>query len=1210
MGSKRAAQSAFQGKRKRAHHSPTPPSPSSSVHYEVEDSSQSDDSQSTDSDYSAIQLFGASRIPARATAVATPSTLSTQVDLPIPSAQPTQSAVPKPASDSASFDPEQCRPSYLPIFRTSDIVVRELSGDRSEKELHDFTFTQWLDYFLTHPSFAGERGYLFSDEQYCTLLGYLTYDKPDARVIDYVVEKELDKTWEMWLYHETRDSTYQYLLMSYRGASVNDMQIAPVLVTFKEPATKKGGKVTRRRPTSSTPTTTGLYRRCVPHSQIEQVIELCHAGPLKKTKHLGQLATWDRLKADYDGISREIVRMYVKKCRTCQQEVRRQHRAALVPITAKRLFERIVIDLIDFTLKPSHGYRYIFHAVDHFSKYHWAWAIPNKEAATVAVHLATLLADVGPVQFIQSDQGGEFKGHEVQAVLAEFNCRPVNSSPYTPSTNGLVERGNGMLKAALNHWFIQEKTQDWYPPLARIRYQINCCKPRTTRYSPYELVFGKKPPSWDGLEQPWPLDADTLASAQMADEEQAAAAGAAAAASAAAAVTGTAAEAAAVTAAVVDTTSSAAALLATIAVDRSSQLPQHNSQLPVQVSQLRAAKSQQSAQPVHNSQLPARSLQLRAALTQEYPEHVLDLPVSEPGVLNNYVANELNVGGCHFVRLGGEGGGRCAISAFYNAVDPMDHIDSTGTQRLRAFDDVRKELRAMWETLNTDTTPADLAKRRRLRDMIFEIGNCGGSHDEQPEVPADVATNTMGDEQREAAWAQLGADLHISNKSLGTDAIGVMASERAVNVLLFINHTTVWDYGQGTARAEQHWKEATAEERQQQLTLYGRKTEGGRWVRRNVKNETLLVPQFIVTDRPWIVLYQRTHVQWTYRMDGGVESCSTSGGTGHYEAIVKPSISSDGAVSYSGVYSMGGDTAVEYDQVLLVGTRLQAEWNQQVASQSMCYYYDLKKKAHQFQLLDSVAVRVPGKYPRKGDTPYTLPGVVIGVHPYKVGNGKQVEHLLYTVWCEHGVLKDKLKVDRLRGLSLNSFPELVAFIATLTPQERLPVPDSKHQPPLTGSAQSLTRIGLKEAWAAHVAKRTQRVVSQKRNRTVVARTAANAADTSIAATLADHRRGPSLAIVTNQPAAKAAASSDSQASDIACILRETKQQYWVRYTQPEADPAVQYVSKAWLDKSAAHIRVVQAWRKQQQQKQEQQNVVDSMEDTADLSNCISTSDDE
>ena len=292
-----------------------------------------------------------------------------------------------------------------------------------------------------------QRRYLFSDEQYCTLLGYLT--SGTSRVIDYAQEKQLDEQVSTWLYHALTDNTYQYMLSEYSGKSIKDVDKGAVLVCFKEPALRKGAKVLRRKPTSATPTTAGLQRRCVPCSQIERVLQFCHTGALSSTMHHGQQATWGRVARDFDGISRDIARQYVKKCAVCQQRSVRKHRAALVPITAAKIYERIVIDLIDFTLKPSCGFHYILHAVDHFSKYHWAWALPDKRPATVSFHLATLLSSIGPVKHIQCDQGKEFVA-EVLDVLKEFGCGPMlNSAAYHPQTNGLVERGNGMLKVAL-----------------------------------------------------------------------------------------------------------------------------------------------------------------------------------------------------------------------------------------------------------------------------------------------------------------------------------------------------------------------------------------------------------------------------------------------------------------------------------------------------------------------------------------------------------------------------------------------------------------------------------------------------------------------------------------------------------------------------------------------------------------------------------------
>ena len=597
------------------------------------------------------------------------------------------------------FDSDDCKPSRFPIFRERNIVARDVAADRMPAELAQFTFTQWLDHYRTHPSFASQRRYMLSDERYVLLLNYVT--STHKRVVDYARAEQLNQQQEAWLHHALGENTYKYQLMEYKGKTVSDIDKGAVLVCFKEPAIRLGGKVCRRKPHSRTPMTVGLSRRCVPYSQIELVLDYCHTGALAKTMHFGQKSMWDRLSAEFDGISRQIVRMYVKKCLTCEQRQVRTHKAALVPITAKTLFERIVIDLIDFTLKPSHGYHYIFHAVDHCSKFHWAWAMQDKRPATVAYHLATLLADIGPVKHVQCDQGKEFVA-DVLGVLMEFGCgAPLRSAPYSPQGNGLVERGNGMLKDALDHWFVQENTSDWYPPLARIRYQLNCTKPRTTRCSPYELVYSRKPPAWEGLELVKPLQDDTLTRVLTQTTSAPCAAGT-------------------LTTTDAPPTESAANILSTMA------RPTLSSQLPDPVSQLPAEDSE-----------------------YVYPDQVGDVPAGTDGPLNKTMADELNIGGCHFVRLGGEGYGRCGISAFYNAYAPMDYVALAGAERRRQYDTVRKELRQEWEALNTDTRPASVAKRKLLRDMIYELGNSGGSHDEAVEVRASASS--VGELQREEA---------------------------------------------------------------------------------------------------------------------------------------------------------------------------------------------------------------------------------------------------------------------------------------------------------------------------------------------------------------------------------------------------------------------------------------------------------------------------
>ena len=121
----------------------------------------------------------------------------------------------------------------------------------------------------------------------------------------------MDERWASWLYHATEQNTYTYQIMDYIGRSVSELDKGPVLICFKEPAEGKGRRNSRLGRLSATPTTGGLMRRIVPYSQIISVLEYCHTGALGASIHHGLSTTWDRLNSEFDGVSRDMARLYV-----------------------------------------------------------------------------------------------------------------------------------------------------------------------------------------------------------------------------------------------------------------------------------------------------------------------------------------------------------------------------------------------------------------------------------------------------------------------------------------------------------------------------------------------------------------------------------------------------------------------------------------------------------------------------------------------------------------------------------------------------------------------------------------------------------------------------------------------------------------------------------------------------------------------------------
>jgi transposase InsO family protein len=98
--------------------------------------------------------------------------------------------------------------------------------------------------------------------------------------------------------------------------------------------------------------------------------------------------------------------------------------------------------------RPIDGvYPAILAARDLASGCHLAWLpVPDMEAASTALVLATLFAEHGPPLLIKSDNGSAFRSQRVQDLLADHHVIWLPSPVRTPRYNGSCEAGIGSLK--------------------------------------------------------------------------------------------------------------------------------------------------------------------------------------------------------------------------------------------------------------------------------------------------------------------------------------------------------------------------------------------------------------------------------------------------------------------------------------------------------------------------------------------------------------------------------------------------------------------------------------------------------------------------------------------------------------------------------------------------------------------------------------------
>ena len=223
-------------------------------------------------------------------------------------------------------------------------------------------------------------------------------------------------------------------------------------------------------------------KQVIPEEDITDTME-------REFKHLGDMGR-DRfyayLKAKYVGISHARVADFLQHAETHQLHLRPHKEHVIKPLVTTGPRKIWQCDLIDFTSYfPTNGFRYLLTVIDVFSKFAYVKPLANKTAQLVAARLRDIFAEEQP-STLQTDNGGEFQG-AVTDLCQELNIRQVFSKPYTPQSQGAVERFNGTIKKMIFGWITQHGTRTFGPHLQALVTAYNQTEHTTTKRIPEVL---------------------------------------------------------------------------------------------------------------------------------------------------------------------------------------------------------------------------------------------------------------------------------------------------------------------------------------------------------------------------------------------------------------------------------------------------------------------------------------------------------------------------------------------------------------------------------------------------------------------------------------------------------------------------------------------------------------------------------------------------
>ena len=188
---------------------------------------------------------------------------------------------------------------------------------------------------------------------------------------------------------------------------------------------------------------------------------------------------------------RSDVTRWARECLACQRAKVTKH--TVPPIgeftVPNKRFDHVNIDLV--TLPPSNGFRYLLTIVDRFTR--WPVAVPLADVSAQSVldgFSYGWIQTFGVPSTISSDRGTQFTSEIFRQFTSTWGINTIQTTPYHPEANGLVERFHRRLKEALLALGADEP-ETWFWRLPCVMLAIRTTLKPDVGASPADLVFGE-----------------------------------------------------------------------------------------------------------------------------------------------------------------------------------------------------------------------------------------------------------------------------------------------------------------------------------------------------------------------------------------------------------------------------------------------------------------------------------------------------------------------------------------------------------------------------------------------------------------------------------------------------------------------------------------------------------------------------------------------
>ena len=236
-----------------------------------------------------------------------------------------------------------------------------------------------------------------------------------------------------------------------------------------------------------------VWQLLVPKDRRQQVLQAVHGSV--GAGHFGVSKTLNRLRQRfYWAGCRQDTELFVHCCDACTAQkgpTQRSH-APLQRYQVGAPMERVGVDILGPFPLTDGGNRYVLVAMDYFTKWPEAYAVPDQSAITTAERLVCeMFCRFGVPEELHSDQGRNFEAQVFAGVCKLMGVTKTRTTPLHPQSDGLVERFNRTLSTQLAI-VVERHQRDWDRHLPLIMMAYRSAVQESTGCTPAALMFGRE----------------------------------------------------------------------------------------------------------------------------------------------------------------------------------------------------------------------------------------------------------------------------------------------------------------------------------------------------------------------------------------------------------------------------------------------------------------------------------------------------------------------------------------------------------------------------------------------------------------------------------------------------------------------------------------------------------------------------------------------